>query len=279
MAKNMNILKCAQTYFLQLCLRYATVSDQIWWRILHNLFLRWNFFRSAKNSTVQQFEQKPQWEKPICGLQSKGLIIPSSGGTWIHLLALLPLLLLLPLPVNLSKRSSAARSGVKCQTGRSSSTTTASPASPPLRHPRWSAQTGCRDQTAPSCPPWERGGLQYQAPREPVEKRGNKKNKKGERSCTGAHLKQCAEGQHLLQDKVHASGLVHAVRQVNSLADLGVTLGGGCHDVSARVQQPPVVSILSWQKKKIFGLHYNTTPDVSVIQYSAYLWWHLSWCL
>lgn len=53
---------------------------------------------------------------------------------------------------------------------------------------------------------------------------------------------------NLLQDKVNTSSLAHGVRQINSLADLGVSFGCGCHDVSSRVKQPPIVSIFSWKK-------------------------------
>lgn len=53
---------------------------------------------------------------------------------------------------------------------------------------------------------------------------------------------------NLLQDKVNTSSLSHGVRQINSLGDLGVTFGCGCHDVSTRVKQSPIVSFFSWKK-------------------------------
>lgn len=71
---------------------------------------------------------------------------------------------------NVSRHFAAASLEVRCQTGRSSSTTRVSPAAPPLPHQclaRRNAQTGCKGQNVPMCPLWGRGGHQYQAPQEP----------------------------------------------------------------------------------------------------------------
>lgn len=53
------------------------------------------------------------------------------------------------------------------------------------------------------------------------------------------------EDSDLLQDKIYSTSFVHVGGQANPFADFGVTFGCGCQDVSARVQQPPVVSIFS----------------------------------
>lgn len=70
----------------------------------------------------------------------------------------------------LSRHFSVASVEVRCQTGRNSSTTKASPAAQSLLHsPRahCSAQSCCRGQIDPMCLLWGKGGRQYQAPREP----------------------------------------------------------------------------------------------------------------
>lgn len=53
------------------------------------------------------------------------------------------------------------------------------------------------------------------------------------------------ERTNLCQDKIHTSSPLHVLRQINPLADPGVTFSRGGQDVSAGVQQPPVVAILS----------------------------------
>lgn len=69
-----------------------------------------------------------------------------------------------------SRHFAAASLEVRCQTGRSSSTTMVSPPalSPPhLRLARCSAQTDCRGRIDPMCRLWGRGGRRYRAPQEP----------------------------------------------------------------------------------------------------------------
>lgn len=69
---------------------------------------------------------------------------------------------------NTSRQFSATSVEVLYQTGRSSSTTTASlPALLLLHLDHCNAQTGCRGQICPTCPPWGRGGRLCRAPREP----------------------------------------------------------------------------------------------------------------
>jgi len=55
------------------------------------------------------------------------------------------------------------------------------------------------------------------------------------------------EETNLLQGEVDPPGLVHVGRQVDPLADPGVTFGCGRQDVSPGIQQPPVVPIFSWR--------------------------------
>lgn len=57
-----------------------------------------------------------------------------------------------------------------------------------------------------------------------------------------------SEKSNLWQDKIHTAGLLHVVRQINPLADPGVTFRCGCQDVSASVQQPPVVAVIGWSQ-------------------------------
>lgn len=53
---------------------------------------------------------------------------------------------------------------------------------------------------------------------------------------------------NLCQDKINTTSLVHVVGQKNPLADPGVTFRCGCQDVSASVQQPPVVAVIGWSQ-------------------------------
>lgn len=53
---------------------------------------------------------------------------------------------------------------------------------------------------------------------------------------------------NLCKDKINTAGLVHVARQINPLADPGVTFRCGCQDVSAGVQQPPVVAVIGWSR-------------------------------
>ena len=74
------------------------------------------------------------------------------------------------LSCNASRHFAAASLEVRCQTGRSSSTTTASPDAlslPRLRPARYRAQTGCRGRIDPTSLLWGRGGRRYLALREP----------------------------------------------------------------------------------------------------------------
>lgn len=71
---------------------------------------------------------------------------------------------------NASRHFAAASVEVRCQTGRSSSTTMVSPAALSLLHlrlARCSAQTDCRGRIDPMCPMWGRDGRRYRAPQEP----------------------------------------------------------------------------------------------------------------
>lgn len=58
------------------------------------------------------------------------------------------------------------------------------------------------------------------------------------------------DASNLGQDKIDAAGLAHVVGQINPLADPGVTFRRGCEDVSAGVQQPPVVAVIGWRGMK-----------------------------
>lgn len=90
------------------------------------------------------------------------------------------------LSCNASRHFAAASVEVRCQTGRSSSTTMVSPAALPL--PRLllahcSAQTGCRGRIDPMCLLWGRGGRRYRAPREPgcrTRERGKMESRENE---------------------------------------------------------------------------------------------------
>lgn len=57
-----------------------------------------------------------------------------------------------------------------------------------------------------------------------------------------------SERSNLCQDKINTAGPVHVARQINPLADPGVTFGCGSQDVSASVQQPPVVAVIGWSR-------------------------------
>lgn len=159
---------------------------------------------------------------------------------------------------NASTQFAATSVEARSQTGQSSSTTTVSPPALLLPHlDHCNAQTGCRGQTDPTCPPWGRGGRRYRAPGEPG--RGGRqemmngllqKQPYPRSACFSTTLFVTkrpgseSERSNLCQDKVNTAGFVHVVRQVNPLADPGVTFGCGRQDVRASVQQPPVVAVI-----------------------------------
>lgn len=69
---------------------------------------------------------------------------------------------------NASRHFAVTSVEVRYQTGQSSSTTTVSPPALLLPHlDHCNAQTDCRGQIYPTCPPWGRGDHRYRASREP----------------------------------------------------------------------------------------------------------------
>lgn len=165
---------------------------------------------------------------------------------------------------NASRQFAATSVEVRHQIGRSSSTTTVSPPALLLPHlDHCNAQTGCRGQMSPMCPSWGRSDRLYRASREPGrdwrQEMMNDLLKKQPYPSTVCFCRtlsdKCSEitgseskRSNLCQDKINTASFVHVRRQINPLADPGVTFRCGCQDVSASVQQPPVVAIIGWSQ-------------------------------
>ena len=55
-----------------------------------------------------------------------------------------------------------------------------------------------------------------------------------------------------LEHKVHPARLPHSGREMNLLQDFGVAWSGGAHNMDARAEQAPVVSVFSWREISFF---------------------------